>query len=125
MFNHLFVSSGDGALYDTRVPQWHKQAPLRANYNRSHSEIRTVADFKAALRAGAYAWPGGYQMFLICSDGAPLCFACARKEARNVLSAIDRKDGSGWRVVACDINYEDTDMRCEQCSESIPAAYGE
>jgi hypothetical protein len=87
-------------------------------------DVRTMAQFKATLRNGAYAWPGGYPLYLICSDGGPLCFACGRKEARNILEAIDRKDGSGWRVTCCDINYEDNDLRCEHCGEQIESAYG-
>ncbi len=122
---HLFVSSTDGALYDTRAADWSKAPALRPNFQQHHGHIKSTADFKATLRAGAFAWPGGYQLYLICSDGAPLCFDCARKEARNVLDAIDRKDGSGWRVTCCEINYEDSELHCEHCSELIPAAYGD
>ena len=121
--NHLFTSSDDGALYDTRVKDWHKLPPLRRVFSRHYVAIRTMAEFKATLRAGAYAWPGGYQLYLICSDGGPLCFDCGWKQARNILSAIDRKDGSGWRVLACDINFEDSELYCEHCNELIPAAY--
>ena len=123
MKEHLFVSSTDGALYDTRTPQWHKTNPLRANYSRSHREINSTADFKATLRAGAYAWPGGYQMFLITSDGAALCFDCARKESRQILPSIASKSRDGWRVIACDINYEDLELYCDHCSKLIPASY--
>ena len=31
--DHLFVSSTDGHLYDTRKPEWHKHAPLRKDYS--------------------------------------------------------------------------------------------
>lgn len=122
---HLFVSSTDGALYDTRVPDWHKAKPLREVYSRGFPEIKTAAEFKAALRNGAYAWPGGYQMYLICNDGGALCFQCARKEARNVIWAIENKCSDGWRVCATDINYEDTELHCDHCSQQIPAAHGE
>lgn len=117
---HLFVSSCDGALHDTREQDWHKK-PLRQRFRFHHTAIHTMTEFKATLRAGA--WPGGYPLYLICSDGAALCFKCARKEVRNILEAIDRKDGSGWRVVACDINYEDCDLHCEHCSKPIESAY--
>jgi hypothetical protein len=122
--DHLFVSSCDGALHDTRDHDWPAH-PLRNNYRRTHVEIRTQADFKATLRNGAYAWPGGYPMYLICSDGAPLCFACGHKEARNILQSIDRKDGSGWRVLATDINHEDNELCCAHCDQQIESACGE
>lgn len=124
MLDHFFISDCDGALHDTRMANW-ADTPLRPNYRRTHREIRSVADFKATVRNGGFAWPGGYPMYLICSDGAALCFACARKEARHIIPAIDRKDGSGWRVVATDINYEDNDLWCDNCSQQIESAYGE
>jgi len=45
--------------------------------------INTIGDFRAAVRNGAYAWPGGYPLFFICSDGAALCHKCAKAERRN------------------------------------------
>jgi hypothetical protein len=119
--DHLFESSGQ--LFDTRDPRWSSK-PLRAIYSQGNREIRTTAEYKATLRNGAFAWPGGYPLYLICSDGAALCFACGRKELRNILEAIRDKDQSGWRVVACDINYEDSDLYCDHCSKPIESAYG-
>lgn len=126
---HFFVSSSDGALYDTRVPDWSHQKPLRPVFSRAFPAINTTAEFKAALRNGAYAWPGGYQMYLICDDGGALCFDCARKNARDILWAIENdkpgsRDCDDWRVMATNINYEDSDLRCDHCSQPIPAAYG-
>lgn len=119
-----FFIASDGALHDTRLVNWHNK-PLRANYSKHYTRIKTVAQFKATLRAGPYAWPGGYQLFLLLSDGEALCFTCGNKEARNVISAIQDKRSDGWRCVACDVNYEDHDMLCAHCNKPIPAAYGE
>lgn len=124
MLDYLFVSSADGALYDTRAKDWNKLAPLRANFQRTHSRIKSVADYKATLRNGAFAWPGGYPLYLICSDGAALCFACGRKGFRNIAESIAARSDDGWRVVACDINYEDSDLTCDHCNKSIDSAYG-
>ena len=129
--DYLFVSSCDGALHDTRVPNWSAQRPLREVYQRSFPTIETVAQFKATLRNGAYAWPGGYPLYFVCSDGAALCFKCARQEARNVIDDIqDDRRGNGrhtysWRVVGCEINYEEHDLTCDHCSKRIESAYGE
>jgi hypothetical protein len=121
--DHLFKSYS-GELHDTRDPQWSSK-PLRAIYSQGYGDIRTTAEYKAVLRHGPHAFPGGYPLYLICSDGAALCFSCGRKELRNILEAIRDKDRSGWRVVACDINYEDTDLYCDHCSKPIESAYGE
>ncbi len=117
------ISECDGGLYDTRKADWSK-APIRPNYSRTHREIKSALDCKATLRAGGFAWPGGYPLFLVTYDGAALCFDCARKNWRNIAGDYAWKMNSGWRVVACDINYEDDDCFCANCSKQIKPAYG-
>lgn len=124
-FPHLFVSDIDGCLYRTDVPHWSRLPPIRANYCRPHREIKTVADLKAALRYGPYAWPGGYQIHFVCHDGGALSFDTVRKQLRHVISDIKDNDSRrGWRVVATDINYEDDDLVDAHTGEPIEPAYG-
>ncbi len=81
----MFTSSDDGALFDTRIREWHKH-PIRLNYRRTHAHIASVADLKATIRNGAFAWPGGYPLFFITDDGAALCFDCGQKEAKRIIA---------------------------------------
>jgi hypothetical protein len=125
MPEHLFISSCDGALHDTRAPNW-SATPLRPNYSRHHNAIASAADFKACLRAGQYAWPGGYQLYFITDDGATLSFESARENARQIIAALNAGDKrGGWHVAACDINYEDSDLVCDHSGRPIPSAYGD
>jgi len=72
------------------------------------------------LSAQPYAWPGGYPLFAITSDGAALCHKCCSTERE----AIGTTTGSdGWCVVSLDINYEDTSLYCDHCSNQIESAY--
>lgn len=88
--------------------------------------IKTVGDFRKALRHGPYAWPGGYPVFFITNDGAALSYEAVKAERQQVVRAIGHRDSfSGWRVVAMDINWEDADLRCEHTGERIESAYGE
>ena len=124
---HFFVSSIDGSLHDTRIEQWYKKAPLREVYKRTFGRIHNTTELKATLRAGMYAWPGGYPMFFITSDGARLSFSTVRDNLREVITAI--KDTrytcmEGWKVVACDINYEGP-LYDDQTGELIESAYGD
>lgn len=121
---HYFIDSCEGNLHDTRDPNWASN-PLRRNYRKAHREIRSVADFKATLRHGAHAWPGGYPLYLLMEDGECMHFHCARQNAREIIAAIRASWRNGWRCVACDVNYEDSDMYCCQCDERIESAYGE
>ncbi len=121
MMNHLFECY-DGALYDTRMPNWSSK-PLRKVFKRTFSEIKNVAEFKSTLRAGPYTWAGGYPLYLICNDGETFCFDCARKEARHIMESISTNARDGYHVVATDVNYEDTDLYCDSCSVPIESAY--
>lgn len=87
--------------------------------------INSISDFRAAVRHGPYAWPGGYPVFFLCDDGAALCCKCVKTERRNILESIARQARDGWRVVATDINWEDVDLTCDHCSQPIESAYGE
>jgi hypothetical protein len=125
MRDHLFISSCDGALHDTRAPNW-SENPLRPNYSRHHSTIASAADFKACLRAGCFAWPGGYPLYFVTSDGAAISFESARANLREIISALQTGDKrSGWHVCACEINWEDSDLVCDHSGAAIPAAYGD
>jgi len=123
MKQHMFVSSSDGALYDTRVPDWSKKPPVRPNYNWHHRTIKTANDFKATLRAGPWAWPGGYPLYFICNDGGSLCFKCAKLEARYIIESY-KDTNDDWRVIGCEVNYEN-EIFCVHCSDKIESAYGE
>jgi hypothetical protein len=124
MLEHLFVSSGSGNLYDTRNAAWSHLPPLRRGFKRTYAEIHNAAQYKATLRNGSRAWPGGYPLYFVASDGEALCFPCARKEARNVLQSILDQCDDGWRVIACEVNWEDSDLHCAHCSKQIESAYG-
>jgi len=87
--------------------------------------INTVKDLKQALRNGPYAWPGGYPLYFITSDGAALSFKAVRENLRCVIWSIKNKVSDGWRVQAMAINYEDNDLYCDHTGEKIESAYSE
>lgn len=93
----------------------------------------TVKDFDEALKNGPYAWPGGYPLFFLLSDGETLGFQAAIDNAEEIRWAIENPDtkwnwngrNSGWRVDAVAINWEDEFMVCCHDGDPIPSAYGE
>ncbi len=123
--DHLFCASDDGALYDTRLPEWSGKPPLRANFSRHHGTIRDTADLKACLRAGAFAFPGGYPLYFVADDGESLSFEAVRANLRNVLDSISGNHRDGWRVVAMATNWEDDELTCSHTGKPIPSAYGD
>lgn len=107
----------EGALYDERKGY---AEPLRLDYKQTHRVINNGRELRATLRAGEYAWPGGYQMAFITSDGALLCFDCARKELYQIIWSIRNRCDDGWRIVGCDIveDYE-SDEYCTHCAKQL------
>ena len=75
----------------------------------------TTLEVKRALKAGPYAWPGGYPLFFVTRDGASLSFEAMRErfreEARDVMDVI--------------VNWEDDSLCCDHTGERIPSAYGD
>lgn len=68
-----------------------------------------------------YAWPGGYPLFGVLDDGAPLCHECARDE-RHQIGTTTGTDG--WCLQTIATNYEDEQLYCAHCSARIKPAYG-
>lgn len=56
---------------------------------------------KDAIRS-KYAWPGGYELFGITSDGACLCTTCMRSEWRQIVYSRLHKLSDGWKIIAID-----------------------
>jgi hypothetical protein len=111
----------EGDLYRDDRPS----IPLRRRYSWHHKEINSVAELKATLRAGPNTWPGCYPLYFITDDGCALSFESAQKQFRQIVWSIRNKCSDGWRIVACEVNYEDNDLQCAHSNEPIKSAYGE
>jgi len=88
-------------------------------------KINNTTELKQALRAGPYAWPGGYPCYFVADDGEALSFDAVRENYKSVLRAVREQDDDGWLVVGIEINYEDQDLYCAHCGKKIESAYGE
>ena len=86
--------------------------------------MRTT-ELKAQLRAGEYAWPGGYPRYFIAEDGEALSFRTVRENYREVYRSTRDADSGGWAVVAVDINWEDQHLCDAHSGAAIPSAYGD
>ena len=76
----------------------------------------------------AYAWPGGYQMIYITSDGAVLCPDCANGENGSRARTKDGTDDAphdGWRIDGYAEFLEGPNEPCAHCGKEIESAYGD
>ena len=85
----------------------------------------TTKDLKTQLRAGEYAWPGGYPLFFVANDGEALSFEAVRDNLKIVIHSMRHQINDGWRVIGCDINYEDPSLFCAHTGKRIESAYAE
>jgi len=86
----------------------------------------TTKEIKEVLRAGPYAWPGGYPLYFVTADGGVLSYESVLRNWPLVCDAVRRRDyNSGWMVVACMINWEDPQLFCDHSAERIESAYAE
>ena len=67
-----------------------------------------------------YAWPGGYEKFLIMDDGGVICHRCAKREARNIFDSIARDIQDGWlpEGIEAECNI-DGPVYCSHCARTI------
>jgi hypothetical protein len=86
--------------------------------------INSISDFRRAVRNGPYAWPGGYPLYFLMSDGEALSFRAAKDNRRAILETLRDGRNDDWRPVALEINWEDADLWCAHRSERIENAYG-
>lgn len=88
-------------------------------------EIRNVFDFNKALEIGPYSWPGGYPLYFITADCGVLSWQAAIDEQALIRDAIIGGYDDQWRIVAMQINYEDSDLYCDHTGDKIESAYGD
>lgn len=87
--------------------------------------INSISDFRRAMRQGQHAWPGGYPLYFITDDGEALSFEGARQNIRSIVDSIAHKTNDGWRIVAIDVNWDDSELLCAHTGKRIESAYGE
>ena len=84
----------------------------------------TTHELKQALRAGPYAWPGGYPLYFLAADGSALSFEAVRMEIKQVLRALHHPGTDrDWQIISVNVNWEDEYLFCAHTGQPIPCAY--
>jgi len=81
--------------------------------------------YKGETLAQKFAWPGGYPLYLVMTDGGCLCGDCILSERGLIHQAALEDLHDGWAPMGMDINYEDPALYCDHCNERIESAYAE
>lgn len=82
-----------------------------------------IKEFINSVRTGKYTSVESYPKFWLTSENDVICFDCIKANCLDIGRAIRR--GLFGRIVACDINWEDPNLYCDECSVDIESAYAE
>jgi hypothetical protein len=81
--------------------------------NKARDAVRFVAREK-------YAFPGGYEMFAILSDGEALCFDCCFSEYSQVADSTLARARDGWQAIGISHTGEtEGAIDCAHCGRVI------
>ena len=78
----------------------------------------------------SYAWPGGYPLLYLFTDGGVICPACANENIEEIDAAIragnlPHSSGcGGWAICGVEPHYEGEPEICDHCGCEIESAYG-
>jgi hypothetical protein len=79
---------------------------------------------KEAIRR-PYAWPGGYPLYVLLSDGELLCTNCAKENYRDIAYATKYNHPfSSWRAAGVMVLWEGEAIICSHCAKELESAYG-
>jgi hypothetical protein len=71
----------------------------------------------------AYSFPGGYPLYYVVEDGGELCPPCANEN--RALDPRNYHEDPQWHIVAAGTNWEDADLKCDNCYLLIECAYAD
>lgn len=72
----------------------------------------------------SYAWPGGYPLYYVTSDGGALCPDCVNREIEQIDQSTRGHARDGWALEGFGIHYEGAPIVCDHCGKEIESAYG-
>ena len=82
----------------------------------------THKDLLVQLRDEPYTSLGGYPKYAVTDDCGSICSKCATEE-------FDRLDeaepNDGFYISRLTVNWEDNDLYCDHCNDTIESAYGD
>jgi hypothetical protein len=84
-------------------------------------KINTIEDLEKCLATLGYTDVGGYPLYFITDDGDTLSFETVALEAERIKDAVQNGFKNGWRVIVCDVNWENR-LYCAHSGEAIKSA---
>ena len=87
------------------------------------TSLDQIRDDKGLLPV--YAWPGGYPVVYITTDGGTFCPDCANgQNGSEARTEPGNYPNDGWVIVGHAIHWEGDPISCDHCNTEIESAYG-
>ena len=67
----------------------------------------------------------GYPHYYVAKDCGVICPCCLKENLELISESMADGWDNQWIVIACEINYEDNGLYCDNCSEQVEAAYND
>jgi len=84
--------------------------------------MQQINEVKNAIRS-PFAWPGGYPVYTVMSDGEMLCCKCAKNNFKAIVAATKAGLRDGWKAEGAQILWEGEEY-CAHCGSILESAYG-
>lgn len=82
------------------------------------------SDLQSFVRSGGFAWPGGYPMALLMSDGEVIDSKSVRENYRTIRRAQRLSRSDCWTPAEVFIHWEGEPLTCAHSGRMIESAYG-
>lgn len=94
----------------------------------THYQQEPIVNELKALREfirQPYAWPGGYPIVAVMTDGETLCAKCCRENYRQISTDTRQQNRrSGWCFEGVQLHLEGEPEVCAHCNHETESAYG-
>lgn len=83
-----------------------------------------ITQVKRAIRE-PFAWPGGYPVYTVMTDGELMCPSCAKSNFRQIVADTYARFGGSWRAAGAGVKWEGEAEPCCHCGKQLESAYGD
>lgn len=88
------------------------------------AKAMTPKELIASLREGPFTSTGSYPKFWFSRDSV-FSYAAIMAHALEACRAARSNDYSEWRILGCDVNWENPALFCDETGDRIESAYAD
>ena len=91
----------------------------KGNWHTKTYDLNNPVHMARYIARNQYAWPGGYELCGVTSDGALLCSNCVKEEYVTIHHSTKHAYNDGWQIVAIISEAELESVNCSHCNKEL------